>query len=99
MGQGEEKEKETKRSEKRAAEEVEQLARDQVRKKAYLAREQAIEEAHKEKEGRRSERRAAEETEQLARDQTRREADLAREKAIAKAQEAKKLKAKKQPPE
>ena len=36
--------KETKRAEKRAAEDIEQLARDQARRKANLAREQAIEE-------------------------------------------------------
>ena len=38
--------KETKRAEKRAAEDIEQLARDQARRKANLAREQAIEEDH-----------------------------------------------------
>ena len=37
--------KETKRAEKRAAEDIEQLARDQARKKANLAREQAIADA------------------------------------------------------
>ena len=37
--------KETKRTEKRAAEDIEQLARDQARKEANLAREQAIAEA------------------------------------------------------
>ena len=37
--------KEAKRAEKWAAEEIEQLARDQARKKANLAREQAIAEA------------------------------------------------------
>jgi hypothetical protein len=36
--------KEAKRAEKRAAEEIEQSARDQARRKANLAREQAIEE-------------------------------------------------------
>ena len=36
--------KETKRAEKRAAEEIEQLARDQARRKANFTREQAIEE-------------------------------------------------------
>ena len=34
--------KETKRADKRAAEDIKQLARDQARKKANLAREQAI---------------------------------------------------------
>jgi len=45
LGQGEEKEKETKRSEKRAAEEVKELAREQARREAYLAREKTIAEA------------------------------------------------------
>jgi hypothetical protein len=40
------KERETKRSEKRAIEEIEQLAREQARRKAYLAREQKITEDH-----------------------------------------------------
>ncbi len=51
------------------------------------------------KEAKRSEKRAAEEVEQLARDQVRREAYLAREKATTEDLEAKKLKAKNQPPE
>jgi hypothetical protein len=37
--------KETKRAEKRAAEEIKQLARDEARRKDTLAREQAIAEA------------------------------------------------------
>jgi len=45
LGQGEEKEKEAKRSEKRAAEEVKELAREQARREAYLAREKATAEA------------------------------------------------------
>ena len=61
--------------------------------------EQSLKEAKKERETKRSEKRAAEEIEQLAREQATREAYLATEKAIAEAQEAKKLKAKKQPPE
>jgi len=51
------------------------------------------------KDARRLEKRAAEEIEEIAKDQARREAYLAREKAIAEAQEARRLKAKKQPPE
>jgi len=53
----------------------------------------------KERETKRSEKRAAEEIEEIAKDQARREAYLAKEKAIAEAQEAKRIKAKKQPPE
>jgi hypothetical protein len=100
MGNQEEKSlKEAKRLEKRVAEEAERLAKEKERKKAYLAREQVIEEAQRERETKRSAKRAAEEIEQLAREQARREAYLAREKAIAEAQEAKKLKVKNQPPE
>ena len=43
------KEKETKPSEERAAEEVEQLARDQARREAYLAREKGTAEAQEAK--------------------------------------------------
>ncbi len=50
------------------------------------------------KEAKRVEKRAAEEIGQSARDQARKDACLTREQAIAKAQEARKLKAKKQPP-
>ena len=39
--------KETRRKERLAAEDIEQLARDQTRKKAYIAKEQAIEEDQK----------------------------------------------------
>jgi len=91
--------KETKRAEKRAAEDIEQLARDQARRKANLAREQAIEKDQKERETKRAEKRAAEDIKQLAKDQARKKANLAREQAIVEAQEARKLEAKKQPPE
>ena len=90
--------KETKRKEKRIEEETEGLAKEQGRKKAYLAREQGIEEAQKTKKTQRSEKRAAEEIRQSDKDQARREAYLAREKVTAEAQEARKLKDKKQPP-
>ncbi|MFC1993573.1 hypothetical protein ACFLV3_07225 [Chloroflexota bacterium] len=91
--------KETKRKEKRIEEETEGLAKEQGRKKAYLAREQAIEKASKASKTKRTEKRAAEGIRQSAKDQTRREAYLAREQAIAEAQEARKLKDEKQPPE
>jgi hypothetical protein len=89
---------EARRAEKRAAEEIEQLARDQARREKTLAREQAIEEEQKKREARRAEKRVAEEIEQAAKDRARRQANLAREQAIAEAEEARKLKAKKQPP-
>jgi len=91
--------KEAKRKEKLIEEEAERLAKEQVRKKANLAREHAIEKTSKSKQIERTEKRAAEEIGQSARDQARRKANLAREQAIVEAQEARKLKAKKQPPE
>ena len=88
--------KETKRKEERATAEIEQLARDQARRKAHLDREQAIEEDQKERKSKRAEKQAAEEIKQSARDQARRKDTLAREQAIEEDQEARKLKYKKQ---
>ena len=51
------------------------------------------------KEAKRKEKLATEEIEQSARDQARKKVNLDREQAIGEAQEARKLKAKKQPPE
>ena len=88
--------RETKRKEKRIEEETEGLAREQGRKKAYMAREQAIEKAQKAKETKRSEKRAKEEIDQLAREQARKKDYLAREKATADAQDVRKRNAEKQ---
>ncbi len=90
--------KEANQVERHALQEAERSTGEQVRKKAYLAREQAIEKARKGRETERSQKRATEEIGQLARDKARREAYFATERAIAKAQEARKLKTKKQPP-
>ena len=49
--------KEAKRAGKRAAEEAEQLTKDQARKKAYLVREEAIEKASKARKTKRTEKR------------------------------------------
>jgi fused signal recognition particle receptor len=87
---------EAKRAEKHAAEEIEQSARDQARREADLAREQAIAEDQKAREAGRAGKQAAEEIRQSARDQARKKANLAREQAIAEDQEARKLKDKKQ---
>ncbi|MFC2033187.1 hypothetical protein ACFLUB_01515, partial [Chloroflexota bacterium] len=57
--------KETKRAEKRAVEDIEQLARDQARRKANLARDQKIEEEQKERTAKRAEKRAGEDIKQL----------------------------------
>ena len=51
------------------------------------------------KEARRKEKRIEEEPAQLAREQARRQTDLAREQVIAEDQEARRRKAKNQPPE
>ena len=51
------------------------------------------------KEVKRIEKRTAEEAGQLAKEQAWKKVDVAREQAIAEAQKARKLKAKKQPPE
>jgi len=91
--------KEAKRAGKRTTEEAEQLAKDQVRKKAYLIKEEAIEKASKASKTKRMEKLAAEEIGQSAKDQARRDVSLAKEQAIAEAQETRKLKAKKQPPQ
>ena len=91
--------KEARRVEKRVAEEADQLAKDQVRKKAYLTREEAIEKALIARKTKRTEKQTAEEIGQSAKDQARREASVAKEQAIAEAQEARKLKAKKQSPQ
>jgi len=84
--------KETKRKEKRLEEEAERLAKEQVRRKDTLAREQAIEEDQKERETKRKEKRAAEEIRQSARDRARRKDTLTRERAIEEEQKAKKTK-------
>jgi fused signal recognition particle receptor len=95
-GQEEQSLSEARRAKKRAAEEIEQSARDQARREADLAREQAIAEDQKARETRRAEKQAAEEIRQSAREQARRKANLAKEQAIAEDQEARKLKAKMQ---
>ena len=82
----------TNREERRSAEEARQLAKEQGRKKVYMAREEAIEKAAKEKGTMRAQKSANDEIEQLVKDQARKKAFLAREQAIAEAQKARKLK-------
>ena len=72
---------------KKLQKEAERLAKEQVRKKAWFAREQAIEEAQKVAEAKRAEKRAAEEADQLAKEQARKKAWLAKEQAIEEARE------------
>jgi hypothetical protein len=91
--------KETQRKEKLKAEEAEQVAKDQARKKAYLAREQEIEKGQKSRETRQAEKRASEDIQDSAREKARKETYLAQEKKIAEGQEARKLKDKQQSPD
>ncbi len=94
MSDQKEQEKQAKMAEIRAAAEAERLAREEVRKKSYSAREQAIEKDWKAKEIERAKKRVKEDAEQLTRDQARKEALLSREKSIADAEEIRKLKGK-----
>ena len=80
----------TRQTDKRAAKEAERLAKEQARKKTWLAGEKAIEEAQKVAQAKRAEKRAVEEAEQLAKEQARKKTWLAQEKAIAEATEARK---------
>ena len=82
--------------EKRDVEEAQRLAKEQERKKAYVAKEQATEQASQSRQVERAEKRATEEAGQLARDEARKKAYSARETAMAEAREAKKLRDKKQ---
>jgi hypothetical protein len=75
----------TRQTDKRAAKEAERLAKEQARKKTWLAQEKAIEEAQKVAQAKRAEKRVVEEAEQLANEQARRKTWLAQEKAIAEA--------------
>ncbi len=78
----------TRQTDKRAAKEAERLAKEQANKKAWFAREKAVEEAQKVAQAKRAEKRAVEEAEQLSNEQARKKIWLAREKAIAEATEA-----------
>ena len=90
----EQSDREAKRKEKLIKQEAESLAREVERRKAYLAKEEALGKEAEAKQARWSEKHAAEETEQTTREQTRKEAFMAREKALAEAAEARKLKEK-----
>ena len=89
-------EKEARRKKKLEAEAAEQLAKDEIRKKAYLAREQIIEKEQKARELREADRRASEDIKNLAREKARKEAYLAQEEAHARDLEARTLKDNKQ---
>ena len=91
--------KEAERDEKRIEQEPAQLARGQARRGTDLVREQAVQKDQAGKEARREEKRIEQEPAQLAREQARRQTDLAREQAIAEDQEARRRKARNQPPD
>jgi hypothetical protein len=88
--------KEAKRIEKLKADETAQLSKDDVRKKAYLARELEIEKGQKAKIAKQAEKRASQDTKDLAREKTRKETYLAQEKKTADGHEARRLKDKTQ---
>jgi hypothetical protein len=83
------------RIEKLKAEEARLLAKEQVRTKVYLAREQEIEKTQKIKETQRAKDLKEEEIREQAKEKARKDAYLAREKIIADEQEARRLKEKK----
>jgi hypothetical protein len=83
---------EPKETDQRSAIEAEQLAQEQTRKDAYLAKERALEESQMAAEAKRAEKRAAEEATLLAQEQARKAAFEARERAIAEAEAARKAK-------
>ena len=78
--------------EKHAVEEAERLSKQQVKRKANIHREQAIQKDLKARYAKESEKRAAEESRRLVKDQARRKAYLAKEQAMAEARKARKLK-------
>ena len=92
MNNQEETLKETQRKKELKAEEVQQLVKDEARKKAYLTREQEIEKGQKARELREAEKRTAEDIKDSAREKARKETYLSQEKAIARDQEARKAK-------
>ena len=78
-------------TDKEAAKKAENLAKEEVRRKAWFAREKAMEEAQEIARAKRKEKRAVEEAQQLAREQVRKKDWLAREQAIAEATEARRV--------
>jgi hypothetical protein len=90
--------KEAKRKQKLKAEEAAILIQDEVRKKAYRAKEVDRERSQQAKETQRAELRTNEDIKELAKEKARKEALFAKEKAMDEAQEARKLKEKKETP-
>ena len=78
--------------EEQSLKEAERLSKKQVKRKANIDREQAIQKDLKARYAKESEKRIAKEAERLAEDQSRRKAYLAKEQAMAEARKARKLK-------
>jgi hypothetical protein len=70
--------------------EAEQLAKDDLRKKAYMEKELSIETRGKARELKQSEKRLADELKNISREKTRKEAYLKHEEKIRKSQEDRK---------
>jgi len=83
---------EAERAEKRVAAEAVDLVKEQARKKAYLAREEAIDKTSKATAAGRAEKRASDDSKGRAREKAGRDDYFANEKKIAEGQEARKLK-------
>jgi hypothetical protein len=78
--------------EEQSLKEAERLSKKQVKRKANIDREQAIQKDLKARYAKESEKRAAEESRRLVKDQARRKAYLAKEQAMAEARKARKPK-------
>ena len=78
--------------EEQSLKEAERLSKQQVKRKANIDREQAIQKDLQTRYTKESEKRIAKEAERLAKDQARRKAYLAKEQAMAEARKARKLK-------
>jgi hypothetical protein len=87
--------KETKQIEQLKMEEADRLAKEDIRTKAYLAKEQEIEKSQKAKDAKQSEKHASENIKASAREKRRKETYLAQEKKLAEGHEARRLKDKK----
>ena len=87
-------EKELEQLEKRKIEDAKSLAREQVRKEAYNAREQSLEKSQEAKSAKRAEKTSAEDLKQLEREKARKESFISREKSLAEAEAMRKNKEK-----
>jgi hypothetical protein len=95
MSDREDSTRENKRLEKLKAEQDPTLIKDDLRKRAHLAREEEIEKAKKAKDAGQAEKNAAENIKDLAREKARKDIYLAQEKKLAEEHQARRLKDKK----